>query len=92
VFGREGEPTLSPLAKLQSISSVYFPQFEAKIKELEIAARNYEAWMLAEGAKRLSGEPLPLTVQNFADAYGPFQSKANDLLHDLSEHARREFQ
>ena len=37
--------TMSPLAKVQSISSVYFPQFEGSVHELDLASADYLNWI-----------------------------------------------
>src|SRR5437868_1948308 len=36
--------TVSPIAKVQSISSVYFPQFDELIHELDRASHQYRIW------------------------------------------------
>ena len=39
VFDHEGQLTLSPFAKVQAISSVYFPEFAQEISELDLCRR-----------------------------------------------------
>src|SRR6516165_5568445 len=45
VYGRDVPETVSPFAKVQSISSIYFPQFRALVGELNSAALMYGVWM-----------------------------------------------
>jgi len=54
VFGRDDIPqTVSPLAKLQSTSATYFPQFDGSIRELHEAAGQYRIWMYQAGRRGL---------------------------------------
>jgi hypothetical protein len=46
---------ISPFAKLEAISAVYFPRFMKKIEALAVAAKNYQAWMGGAGYRRTSG-------------------------------------
>jgi hypothetical protein len=44
LFGAEDKNVMSPLAKVQAISTVYFPDFEDQIRQLDIAADQYDLW------------------------------------------------
>ena len=41
----EGEIKVSPFAKIQAISDIYFPQFKGAVEELDTAAKALRAWM-----------------------------------------------
>jgi hypothetical protein len=45
VFEGKGDLGQSPLATLESIAAVYFPQFTDSIREMATASFKYEAWM-----------------------------------------------
>jgi hypothetical protein len=83
VLGRDNPQSVSPFAKLQSISSVYFPQFDKAIRELDAATLNYRSWM--EIAPQTNGD-------GFEEAYNPYVQKRDALLDALRKFAREEFQ
>jgi hypothetical protein len=91
-YGQEWTETVSPFAKVQSISSVYFPQYDRQIIELKAAASGYRSWMSGYGGKRLAGTLDPLESDGFGEAYRPYLEKLNTLLDALKEFAREEFQ
>ena len=49
VFGSEEKPPVSPFARVQAISNVYFSEFETQVEELKKLASEYEAWMSTRG-------------------------------------------
>jgi hypothetical protein len=53
----DAQQTVSPFAKVQSISSVYFPQFSELIRELERASDHYLVWIYKAEHKRISNDP-----------------------------------
>jgi hypothetical protein len=81
--------TVSPFAKLQAISSVYFPQFSKLVGELDIVSSQYVAWIYNPQEVTLSdtGKPLP-----FVEAYKPYMQKREALLKALQKFAHDEFQ
>jgi hypothetical protein len=82
--------TVSPFAKVQSISSVYFQHFSESIRELETASDQYRIWMYQAEGKRVSKDAQ--YAEGFAEAYGPYVQKRNALLDALKAFARKEFQ
>jgi hypothetical protein len=52
-FGVDIPETVSPFAKVQSISSVYFPQFDEAIRELDIATIQYRMWIHTAAVRRI---------------------------------------
>ena len=90
-IGRDDIPeTVSPFAKIQAIASVYFPQFDELICELDRASDGYRVWIYAIANKRISKEPL--TLGGFNDAYDPYAQKRKALLDALKAFAHDEFQ
>jgi hypothetical protein len=77
--------TVSPFAKVQSISAVYFPQFSRLVLELDVVSSKYDAWLYQVQAKKAS-------ATQFNEIYEPYVKKREALLDALSEFARKEFQ
>jgi hypothetical protein len=91
VFGLgEDRKVMSPIAKVQAISSVYFPEFEDQIRELDIAADQYEIWMMTAEQKRLKKDVT--FADDAKEVYQPYLQKFHSLLRELREFAMREFQ
>lgn len=90
VFGSEGTEGMSPLPRAQAIVAVYFPTFNARLAELESAARNYRAWMLSAAQKRIRGNIDKLT-NGAPEAYAPYWNKFMELVGELRAFAEREF-
>jgi hypothetical protein len=82
--------TVSPFAKVQSISSVYFQQFSELVRELEIASDQYRIWMYQAEGRRVSKNAQ--YADGFSEAYGPYVQKREALLDALKKFAREEFQ
>ena len=92
LFGHDGIPqAASPLAKVQSITSVYFPQFSKLVDELSLTSTGYVAWIYGAKKKRLAQDSA-LAQQGFDEKYLPYAAKRNALLDALSESAQKEFQ
>jgi hypothetical protein len=83
--------TVSPLAKVQSISSVYFPQFDGAIVELESTADQYYGWSCRAGQKRLAGKIQQIS-EGFEEVIGPYMKKREALFDALRKFAHDEFQ
>jgi len=66
---------VSPFAKVQSISSIYFPQFRALVGELNSAVLQYRVWMLGAQGRRLNG--LANINEGFNEAYEPYWRKCD---------------
>jgi hypothetical protein len=90
-FGVDIPETVSPFAKVQAISSVYFPQFDQAIRELNSATLQYRKWIHATGARRLNNDTAQLS-DGFSEAYLPYAAKRDALLDALTKFAHDEFQ
>jgi hypothetical protein len=86
----ESEIKVSPFAKIQAISDVYFPQFEKAVDELGNAAREYRAWMY-EVAQHKPETNAELNAGHKI-AVAPYTAKQNALLAELRTFSRRNFQ
>jgi hypothetical protein len=86
----EGEIKVSPFAKIQAISDIYFPQFESAVEELATAAREYRGWMY-EVAKHKQ-ENKEEVLAGHQKVVAPYMVKQNALLTELRIFARQEFQ
>jgi hypothetical protein len=91
VYGEDIPERVSPFAKVQSISSVYFPQFHAAIEELSIATSIYRVWMLQAGQRRIAQDFAHIT-DGLNDAYLPYCEKRAGIIDTLEKFAREEFQ
>jgi hypothetical protein len=83
--------TVSPIAKVQSIASVYFPQFSELIGELDRASGQYKIWIYNAGQKRISNN-LTQFLDGFNEAHVPYAQKREALLAALKKFAHEEFQ
>jgi hypothetical protein len=91
-FGRVSVPqTASPFAKVQSISSVYFPQFVEPIGELNMASTQYRIWIYEAESKRISNNTAQVS-DGFNEVSTPYVQKRETLLNALQKFARSEFQ
>ena len=84
-FGADILETVSPFAKVQSISAVYFPQFSTLADDLDEA--DYRRWMIGAGEKRLNKDPA--YMDRFKEAYDPHKRRRNALLDALQKFARK---
>jgi len=82
---------VSPFAKVQSISSVYFPQFSELIGELERASDQYRVWIHTAEGKRVSNN-LAQVADGFNEVSVPYVQKREALLRALKKSAHDEFQ
>jgi hypothetical protein len=86
----EGEITVSPFAKIQAISDVYFPQFEKAVEDLATAALAYRMWMYEVAQhKPETKEELYAGHKKIVE---PYMQKQKALLAVLKTFARQEFQ
>jgi hypothetical protein len=84
--------TVSPFAKVEAISSIYFPQFDGLVRELNNATTLYRMWIQDEAGKRIAGNTAPRLSDGFVEAYQPYSQKRDALLNALTKFARDEFQ
>jgi hypothetical protein len=90
VLGRDIALTASPLAKMQSISAVYFPQFYESIREWDGATGAYRRWMQDYALRRTSDSGANLSDGN--EVYAPYLDKRGALLDALTTFVHDEFQ
>lgn len=90
LFNAEDKNVVSPMAKVQAISSVYFPEFDAQIRELDLAGDNYELWMMNAQQKRIKEDDK--FAEGAVEAYQAYFKKLLSLLQELKTFAGREFQ
>jgi hypothetical protein len=89
-YGEEGIIGVSPFAKIQSISAVYFPQFQAQIHELDIAATHYTLWMVGAAKRRLSGNVAGMN-EGSEQVTVNYVNKRTALLSAVTDFALTEF-
>jgi hypothetical protein len=83
VYDHKIPQSVSPFAKVQSVSAAYFPQFDQAIRELDAATSSYRSWM----------EIAPqINASGFEEAYNPYAEKRDALLDALKKFAQKEFQ
>jgi hypothetical protein len=70
VSGSDEPKTMSPFAKVQSISAVYFPQFDGLIRELDFAA--YAMWV--HNTKMRTNRATQVT-DGMDETYGAYYQK-----------------
>jgi hypothetical protein len=90
VFGHEQAEPPSPFAKAQAIASIYFPEFELTLRDLNVRALAYEGWMIEAGQKRLAGKHSEVS-EGFNEVYAPYLVALRDVLDAATTLARTEF-
>jgi hypothetical protein len=83
--------TASPFAKVQSITSVYFPQFSEMVGELNTASNQLIAWMSHTLVMGIPAD-TPTLVSRFNEVFKPYAQKRDTLLDALKTFAQKEFQ
>jgi len=91
VLGENLTIPVSPFAKVQSISSVYFPRFDDGVKALNVASDSYRIWMMQAAQRRVSGDLLHLQ-DGFAEAHTFYCETRDGLVDALKIFACDEFQ
>lgn len=88
--GAAAEPSVSPFAKIQAIASLYFPQFDPLVRELDRGTANYRVWIETANFKRTSGQ-LAALPDGLAEAMKPYNDARDRLTEELSRFAQRKF-
>jgi hypothetical protein len=91
IAGNDETPMVSPFAKVQAISAIYFPQFDPDVIELDKATSIYRMWMSNLGVSRVAGTMGNKPV-GFIESYHPYNVARETLLKKLKEFAHGEFQ
>ena len=89
-FGKEGDIKVSPFAKIEGISAVYFPMFLKKIKEVAMTSSKYEAWMAGAGYKRVSGKVSEMN-DGLSEVFDGYAARRDELLEELKKYAVENF-
>ncbi len=89
--GDAPEPTVSPFAKVQAISAVYFPNFAHLVTDLEQCTNKYVAWITAANLARVSGTLMQLP-DGLSEVLNPYVATRDKLIAELSSFAHRNFQ
>jgi hypothetical protein len=76
---------------MQSISSVYFPQFVEPIAELDRASTQCRIWIHTAEVRRVTNNLVQIS-DGFNEAHGPYAQKREALLGALQKFAHDEFQ
>lgn len=90
-YGEDIPVTVSPFAKVQSITSIYFPGFAGMVTDLDIVATNRELWISQATSRRLNNDIANLNVGQ-SESYNPYAEKREALLTALGKYAREELQ
>ena len=75
---------------MRAISYTYFPEFEELVQQLENTSYTYENWMLGAKRKRVMNEPN--VTAGHEEIVKIYMEKRQELLTELKNFARREFQ
>jgi hypothetical protein len=89
--GDTSPPTVSPFAKIQAIVSVYFPQFDALVMELDGKTAGYRVWIETTNFTRVSGK-LEKMPDKLLDVLNPYSATRDKLLDELKRFAHQHFQ
>ena len=92
ISGQGSLPTLSPITKIEAITSTYFPEFEVLVRQLDSASNKYEMWILSTGQKRVKNEPGYENLVGHDEVVTQYADKRAEFLTELRRFARREFQ
>lgn len=90
VFGEAKPDVAPPFQQARVICGMYFPALEKKIMELDLAAQDYELWMIEAGKRRLQGKYDSLS-DGMAEAYRPYRSKFADFQQEAYAYAKDRF-
>jgi hypothetical protein len=89
--GAAPELSVSPFAKIQAIASLYFPQFDPLVRELDRGTAIYRLWIETANFKRVSGQSTVLP-DGLAEAMKPYNDARDRLTEELSRFAQKKFQ
>jgi hypothetical protein len=80
---------VSPLARVEAISTVYFPQFKTLVEDLEKKSVEYRMWMATARSKRELGEGEKARFGE-VEVLTPYGESRDELVEKLMEYAQRE--
>ena len=88
--GITGESTVSPFAKIQAISAVYFPTFDPLIRELDHKTSPYRVWIETANFERVSGR-LTKMPDRYMEVLTPYTDARDKLMDELKKFAHTHF-
>ena len=91
IAGQGSEPNLSPMIKIEAITSTYFPDFTMFVPKLDGASNEYERWIFDMGQKRVRNEPGYEKLNGLDEVLTKYTDRAEFLM-QLKLFAQREFQ
>ena len=89
VFGKDLDLELTPLSKIEAITSIYFPQYKPTVAILSLRAEEYNLWTVQAGQKRLNKEAN--FTENFKEVYTPYATALTKLKDELTSFGQKEF-
>lgn len=92
IAGQGSEPNLSPMIKIEAITSTYFPEFSMSVRKLDSASNGYERWIFGMGQKRVRNEPGYDSLPGLDEVLTKYTDARADFLVELKLFAQREFQ
>jgi hypothetical protein len=82
------EETISPMAKVDAITAIYFPRFMPMVRDLQQASFHFEEWTAQSRINTLQGTP---SLDGHEEAYKVFLDKRSVLLEALRKFAEEEY-
>jgi hypothetical protein len=89
-YDRDSKPgeIISPLAKIDAITAIYFPRFMPMVRDLQQASFHFEGWIAQSRMNTLRGTP---SLDGHEEAYKVFLDKRSVLLEALRKFAEEEY-
>jgi hypothetical protein len=85
----EEAPGDNPIAKIEGICAVYFPQFLREVQKVDLAASGYEVWIVGAWQKKLNNEAE--YQDGFLEAYNSCRAAWMAMMRELRKYAVVEF-
>jgi hypothetical protein len=92
IAGQGSEPNLSPMIKIEAITSTYFPEFTMLVRKLDSTSNGYERWIFDMGQRRIRNEPGYENLPGMDEVLTKYTDTRADFIMELKLFARREFQ
>jgi hypothetical protein len=82
---------MSPFAKIQTLSAIYFPVFATRVEELYSTSKQFEVWITKGAKKRLLGDIASIN-DGLDAAYKPYLDCLRAFAADVRTYAKQEFE
>jgi hypothetical protein len=79
---------ISPMAKVDAITAIYFPRFMSMVRDLQQASFHFQGWIAQSRINTLQGTP---SLDGHEEAYKVFLDKRSVLLEALRKFAEEEY-